>query len=497
MKATHTMKYFTKGMLAILILTSFTASAQQNLKFKITGLTSKDTVYLAGYYGKNLMYADTAITDNKGIAVFNKKKHPGGMYAFVYGGRYFDLLVDVEEVYIESSKENLIADVKVIKSKENIAFYKYIGFIAEKKKVADDLNAKLKAAAGKAEEEKPLKAQLKAIDEEVKKYQKDLIANNPELLAAKVLKSSLDVELPEPPKNADGSLKDSLWAYKFMRAHFFDNIDFCDDRLLRTPFFHPRMENFFKNMVHPIPDSVSVAAEWLLHKTECGPEFFKYTVTHLTYTYETSKIMCMDAVFVHLVNIFYRTGRVTWLSKEKLEKVLDRAKKLEPILCQKEVHNLSLLDTAGTAWKRLYDVKADYTILIFWDPDCGHCKKEMPKFVELYKKMKSKGVTVYAVSQEHSAAWKKFIKEQKMEEFINVGVPGDIYKEKGQEKAHEYVRKGFTDYISLNYRDHFDIYATPKIFLLDKNKKIIAKYVEAEQMEKILDFHMKQQGKQK
>lgn len=497
MKAQYNMKHFTLGVVAVLALSTYSATAQQNLKFKITGMPAKDTAYLAGYYGKNLLYADTAVADAKGVAVFNKRKHPGGMYAFVYNGKYFDFLVDTEEVYIESSKDNLIADVKVVKSKENQLFYKYIGFIGEKKKVADDINAKLKTAAAKSEEEKQLKAQLRAIDEEVKKYQRDLITENPGTFVAKVLKSSLDVELPEAPKNADGSLKDSLWAYKFMRQHFFDNIDFCDDRLLRTPFFHPRMENFFKNLVHPIPDSVSVAAEWLLHKTECGPEFFKYTITHLTYTYETSKIMCMDAVFVHLVNVFYKTGKVTWLTTEKMEKVIDRANKLTPILCNTQVHNLSLMDTAGTAWKRLYDVKADYTILIFWDPDCGHCKKEMPKFADLYQKLKSKGVTVFAVSQEHSPAWKKFIKENKMEEFINVGIPGDIYKEKGQEKAHEYVRKGLTDYISLNYRDHFDIFATPKIFLLDKNKKIIAKYIEAEQMEKILEFHMKQAEKEK
>jgi thiol-disulfide isomerase/thioredoxin len=349
----------------------------------------------------------------------------------------------------------------------------------------------MKANENNKEETAKLRAELKGIDTEVRKYQKDLIANNPQMLAAKVLKSSLEVELPEAPKNADGSLKDSLWAYKFMRYHWFDNIDFCDDRLLRTPFFHPKMESFFKNLVPQIPDSTSVACEWFLKKTECGPEFFKYCATHLTYTYETSKIMCMDAVFVHIVNTFYRTGKVTWLPKEKMDKVVERAKKLEPILCQKLVHNLSLLDTAGTEWKRLYDVKSDYTILIFWDPECGHCKKEMPKFVELEAKLKSKGVKVFAVSQDHNAAWKKFIKDQKMEHFINVGVPSDIYKEKGQEKAHEFVRNGHTDYISLNYRDHFDIYATPKIFLLDKNKKIIAKYIEAEQMEKILDFHMK------
>ena len=29
--------------------------------------------------------------------------------------------------------------------------------------------------------------------------------------------------------------------------------------------------------------------------------------------------------------------------------------------------------------KRLYDINSKYTLLIFYSPDCGHCKKVVPK----------------------------------------------------------------------------------------------------------------------
>ncbi len=48
---------------------------------------------------------------------------------------------------------------------------------------------------------------------------------------------------------------------------------------------------------------------------------------------------------------------------------------------------------------KLHDVKADYTILIFWDVDCGHCQKEIPVLKEVYDELlkEKKDVKVYSV----------------------------------------------------------------------------------------------------
>lgn len=188
---------------------------------------------------------------------------------------------------------------------------------------------------------------------------------------------------------------------------------------------------------------------------------------------------------------YYKTGKAFWLDENKVKKIVERADELRPILCDVAVHPLSLMDSTGK-WSKLYDIKADYTLLIFWDPECGHCKKEMPKYAELYRKLRSEGFEIYAVSSDHNEKWKKFIRDNKME-FINVAVPEKVYTE--QEIARDYILKGYTDLKSLNYRTTFDIYSTPKVFFLDKDKKILAKQFEADNVEKLYEFYRKKDGK--
>lgn len=475
------------------VAAAFIGSAQTPkgniLKFKVNGL--KDTtVFLANYYGNKLYYADTTKADAKGQFQFSsKKKFAPGLYAVVVSGKYFELVYNKENIYMESDKANLIDKVVVKESKENKLFYEYINFINGKRKLADPLREKGKNLKKDDPEMKKIKDALAALDKEVKAFQQKFVSENPTSLAAKYIKLSLEIEIPEAPKKPDGKPVDTLFAYKYAKAHYFDNLDFTDDRMVNAPFFHNKIDGYFKNMVLQIPDTMIAEINRLMPKFEQSKEQFKYVCHKLTYESESSKIMCMDKVFVHLVNKYYRNGKVTWLKEDKLKGVLEKADDIAPCICGIGATPITLPDSS-MKWHKLYDMKTDYTILVFWDPECGHCKTELPKFAELMKKYKDKGIGVYSVSQDHSAAWKKFIKTNHMEDFINVAVPKDVY-EKDQKAAHEYVRQGLTDYPSLNYRNYYDIVSTPRIFLLDKDKVIIAKQLEAEQMDKILEHYLK------
>ena len=91
-------------------------------------------------------------------------------------------------------------------------------------------------------------------------------------------------------------------------------------------------------------------------------------------------------------------------------------------------------------------------------------KKEMPKIKHNIDSLTNLGydITTFAVATEFDKEeWKKFIKDQKTEDWINVA---DInHDEEGNPVA------------SSDWRDKYDIYSTPVVYLLDKNKKILAK----------------------
>jgi thiol-disulfide isomerase/thioredoxin len=142
----------------------------------------------------------------------------------------------------------------------------------------------------------------------------------------------------------------------------------------------------------------------------------------------------------------------------------------------------------------------EFTILYFWDPECGHCKKITPKLQTLYaKKWRDRNIDIFAIgkcdSKELFEKWKKFIVNKNLE-FYNVGLTYTMKEEAmdetpGQPKLRALLQE--TTLESLNYQQTYDIFATPKVWVLNKDKKIIAYSLTVSQLEDLLD---KIQGKE-
>ena len=224
-------------------------------------------------------------------------------------------------------------------------------------------------------------------------------------------------------------------------------------------------------LVVQMPDSLNKESDYLVEKGRPNKEMFKYLVYWLTNTYETSNLMGADAVFVNMVKKYYKTGQAFWVTDTVLKKINERGDQLDKILIGKTAPDLLVQDT-NLANFALSKFQAKVTILYFWDPDCGHCKKVTPKVLEFYEKYKVKGVEVFAVCTnfgETMEPWKKGIKEMKLKWF-NVA---DLFNKTG-------------------YKKTYDIYSTPVIYVLDKDKKIRAKRIGSEDLEGIVDRMLKE-----
>ena len=470
---TITMKIFTYLLSGFLLLTSpgfiVAASPAYSISVRIKGL-SNTKCFLGNYYGDKQYVKDTAKVDASGKFVFEgKEKLPGGIYLIITPDKkYFEALVtDNQHFSMETDTLDFVDHMKIKGSEDNTLFYSYLNFIAAKSKEIEPLKKALEKAKNSKDSTAMLRKKMTVIDHDVKEYKIKFMKDHPGTFLAQIFKSSSEPEIPEAPKLANGKT-DSTFAYRYYKAHFFDNIDFSDDRLIRTPIFHNKIEQYIKNLTYQIPDSINVAADYLADKAKASKELFKYVVWYVTNTYETSNIMGMDAVFVHMVEKYYTKEKAVWLDETQLFKITDRAKKIKPILLGKIAPSIILKDTAGTIHS-IYNIKAKYTVLFFWDPDCGHCQKSIPKLVEFYDKFKSKNVEVVAICTEvEEDKWKKFVKEKKLP-FLNLGDPK----------------------LQNNFRYEYDITSTPQIFLLDHSKAIIAKKLDVEQLGDFIENYLK------
>ncbi len=453
----------------MMIATFATNYKPMNIKITVKNLEGSKMI-LANYYGDKQYVKDTLEFDKKGsLSLKADTTLPGGVYLAVFpalGNRYFEFIISESSFTLETDTADLTGHIKVTGSVENTLFYDDMKFLGKMKVTSDSLNNLYKAAKD-AKDKESYKERLIQIDKDVKGQRVSIMTKYPDLFYGKLLRAMKDVDVPEAPKDANGKIIDSAWQWRFYKAHYWDNVDLKDERLLRCPVFHNKLKTFFSQTVVQVPDSIIVAGDDLINRTDKKNELYRYVLTYIFNEMANSKIMGFDAAYVHFGKKYFCQQEFTpWIDTAKRFKICDRANRLEPVLVGKKAQRLILpSDSTEMQWKSLQDIKAKYTILAFWDPDCGHCKKELPVLGEAYHNLKKKGVDVagYApaiMEIENYKDWVEFIKNNNLD-WTNVC----------DSKRHS------------NFRYEWDIQSTPQIYILDSEKVIKARRIGADQVE--------------
>ena len=448
-------------LLFLILICVLKLSAGENyiIKFRIKGI--KDTTCMIAYYYINNTYVkDTLKVDATGR--FTYKPDPSeiqrGLYVVVVNEKqYFEFVINNDHKFsIETDITDLIGKMLITNSPDNSLFHEYViynnskysevqGLITEKNKVKNN-----KDSIALIDEK------INDINKELVDYKLNLAKQYPESLTALLIRIIKEPDVPEPPILSNGR-KDSTFAYRFYKKHFWDDINFTDDRMLRTPVLYNKVKTYFDKVVSQVPDSIIKECDLLIEKARPNPETFKYFVWFFTYHYENNEIMGMDKVFVHLVDTYYATNQTPWVNKTVLENILKKAKKIKPLLIGAVAPNMMMLDSNNQVVS-LYSVNARVTMILFWDPDCGHCEKEIPKIKEFYDANKTKyGLEIFAVCSDTSLSkWKSSLRKRGMD-WINVNGPRSL---------------------TGNYHDQYDIISTPTIYILNRKKEIIAKRID-------------------
>jgi hypothetical protein len=485
----------------VLFFGLMTIQAQTGHEIKINLKNCKDTVaYLAFYQFDKLYISDTCKKVVNGNIVFKGKKNlDKGVYFLLSQakGNYFDFIIDEQsqKQQINSDKVNLLESLNAVNSKQNENFFNYIRFVTAKNKEFDSFKKSIK------EQKKPdsialLSKEYKVLNDAILENDVNYITQNKGTYLAEILNLKTDKVAKDIPKASNGR-PDSIFAYHYYKKHFWDGVNFQDDAMLRNPFFTNKIKQYFNSVVVQHPDSVCVEIDRMMLKTKQGTKMNMLLLAYFTQTYEIPKLMGMDKVFVYMVDNYFKTGKAKGVYDESvIDIIIKRGNVLAPLQLGKTAPELYMIDipghdviakmgfeTAKTSdeitkiyyankseieknYVTLSSIKADYLILLFWDVDCGHCQKEVPKILEMYHdfQKEKKDVKVFGVyTQNEFEKYKKYIIDNKID-WINVydGVHINNLKEK------------------------YDVVTTPVMYILDKNKVIKAKGIGSEAIKSII-----------
>ena len=425
-------------------------------------------VFLANYFMDKQYIIDT-VDVVKGKAVFTGEEPlKQGMYLLVLppDNDYAQLLIDDDQHFkLKARADDLTNSMQVSGSDENKRFFNYLQLLDRLRPEADSLRVVARDSSLSAKAREAAQAKVDAIDKQVKDEQARIKREHGQSILASLLRSFEETEMPKFTGTPDEVQRQQ---YLFYKDHYFDHVDLGDPRALRSTYLDQRVSYYLDKLVVPSPDSISKEIDYILEKMAPAPETFRAYVSKFLNEYATSKVVGQDAIYAHLAEKYYMSGRTPWVDSTTLTKIADNVLRLKPLLIGQPAPPLTTTAASGTP-VNLYDIDADYTVLFFYDPECGVCKKQTPELIKFAKDFADRGVKVMTVCTVLGMDGAKCFlyvneKEGMMETLINTYDP----------------------FHTSRFKIRYDINSTPQIFVFDKDKKIISKRIAAEQLSEVV-----------
>jgi len=414
---------------------------------------------LIGYYAESHYTADTAAVNNGKFVFKNSDGYDQGLYFISIGQDKFAqvLLADDQKFTISLDAMDPINTIVVKGSEENELFYDNLKYEQDFNQRFGIVNNQLKQQTDGTLEYKRLSTEKETLENERINTLESLFKKHPNKLFTKFKMAGQN---PRIRKNAT----DAEQVYHF-RNEFWDNVDFSDERLLRTPVINNKLKRYMKELTPQNSDSIVFYAKQLIDKTLQYPEYYKYFSNWVVLEYEPGKSTIMDseAIFVNLTREYFTRERAFWADSMEVYAIINRGREMGNSLVGQQGPNITVPGIDGNP-KTLYDSKADYIVVYLYAPSCEHCQEETPKLVQWYNENKHRSYDVYAIAIDTEVQeWKDYVAKNNMT-FTNVHDPSNrsIYA---------------TYYVDV----------TPELYLLNKERKIIGKNLKTFQLQQMID----------
>lgn len=443
-----------------LIILSNSNILSQSASIEIKGLTeSKGT--LSFLRGETTYKLDTISAKAPGLFtyIFNKEKNHSGFYRLTFGkNKWLDFVYDKDEINIITSSENIFDSIRIKKSESNKIYFSFIKLNKEYKTKSELLLLMLARYPKDDDFYDVIKGKLINLQTEYFNFVNETSQSNPNSFIAKYIKSAqlaiTDINLP-----AEKQLS-------YLKSHALDYVDFSNsDLMFSDAFTNKSIEylTYYRNPQLPkelLEKEFSVAVDSILNKAKVNSFVYKQVTEYLV---DGFKKFGFDFVIDYIVDNYVIKDDLCLDSKltTSIQRRMDQSKFLK---IGSAAPNIKLPDSNGKLIE-LNKINTNKTLVIFYASWCPHCNELLPKISELYESTKDRNFEVIAVSIDtNKTDWMNFITRNKLN-WINVC---DL--------------KGWSSPAANEYY----LYATPSMFVIDNQRKIIAKPYLIEDIKKAL-----------
>ena len=355
-----------------------------------------------------------------------------------------DILFNKENVEIELDFNNPHNTLNIIQSKENKLLYDYVrkdARIVQKLGLLEQLTSQY---PDRDELYRTALEFFKKFQQERNQLIDSIYLANKNSLAARIIQT---LKMPFAEGDVTAAQRDSLF-----KGHFLDPVSFADTTLLYTSAYTDKLFRYLQHFAAQQQSPRQNEAELMKHLDHLMERISEneYVRNHLlNFIIDGLENMQYEEALNYLsTNYLQQCDGPLELTKRRLEGY-------QKMAVGEKVPDFFSIDTAQVAYN-LYADLSPYTLVIFWHSECGYCRnllRELPVLIE-EGAFAAHGVKLVTVSIDaERESWKEFSRHFPMP-WINTFIPGGFESETAAD---------------------FNLYATPTMFLLDAEHRIVSK----------------------
>lgn len=432
----------------------------------VNGLPAGGQAFLIGFYADQRFKVDSTDVEANGKMTFKRAEpyDPGFYFVLMPNNSALQLLIDADQTFTMTTLlSDLVSAMKVEGSQDNELLYQNLQFEAEIQPKFQQVDQNIKGTTEGTPEYQQYKQEQQALLDQRKAHLQNFYDNYPNTLFSKFKYAGQNPEVKDfRLPNGDVDNAKQLFHY---RNEMWDNVDFKDTRLLRTPVIVNKLNRYMKDLTPQNPDSINAVATLLADRTLDAPEYYKFFVNWIVLNYEPTETTLMDpeAVYAYMVQKYFTYDRAVWSDSAEIYALQLRAHEMAASLVGKDAPNVESTDINGNK-RSIAEIKAPYIIVYMYNPTCEHCIEQTPKLINFYREWKSKGVEVFAIAVDtDDAEWREYVAKTGMP-FVSVFDPTNR---------------------SIYGKYYVDI--TPEIYVINPERKIIAKNLKVNQIAEVIN----------
>jgi peroxiredoxin len=378
---------------------------------------------------------------------------------------YLDFVFNRESILFSTTVFSLSDSLKILSSKENKGFYEYLKRQDLHEKKMAVFNHVILNYPEKDNFSRRVSRQFRKMQNRHSNYTENLIKKNETLMFSRI------IQIHQPPRIIDNLPEQEL--FNFTRDHFFENTDFSDTFLLRTPFFPEKTLRYIRLFrdqrfsEEEQEEAYILAVDTIMRKASVNETLYFILAEYMTNGFESLQ---MNAVSEYIFSQYILGGPCDRTNMPG--GLREKAEEVRKFLPGMTAPDFQFKSRDGNLM-RLVDVDRDFTLLVFWSTSCPHCTDMMPRLQGLYDQMKEINQEYFEIIaigiENNQLEWESYLDTQKLS-FINTS-----------------ELNGWDSELAARY----NINATPLLFLLDRDKKIVQKPDRFRQLERFLQrrFH--------